>query len=104
PAETIAGLIRSGETLNAQWAEIAARRPAVTMAGVDAHARLDLQDDPVDPRYALPLPGYEASFRVMSIRVRPERPMTGDAAADGALVMSAIRAGHLYTAVDAVAT
>ncbi len=71
PAETIAGLIRSGETLNAQWAGIAARRPAVTLAGVDAHARLDLQDDPVDARFALPLPGYESSFRVLSIRVRP---------------------------------
>jgi len=104
PAETMAGLIRSDETLNAKWAAIAARRPAVTLAGVDAHARLDLQDDPVDPRYALPLPGYEASFRVLSMRVRPERPLTGDAAADGALVMRAIRAGHLYTAVDAVAT
>ena len=104
PAETIAGLIRSGDTLNAQWAGIAARRPAVTMAGVDAHARLDLQDDPVDARFALPLPGYEASFRVLSIRVRPERALTGDAVADGALVMRAIRAGHLYTAVDAVAT
>lgn len=104
PAETIAGLIRSGETLNAQWAGIAARRPAVTLGGVDAHARLDLQDDPVDVRYALPLPGYESSFRVLSIRVRPERALTGDAVADAALVMRAIRAGHLYTAVDAVAT
>jgi len=104
PAETIAGLIRSGETLNAEWAGIAAWRPAVTLGGVDAHARLDLQDDPADARFALPLPGYESSFRVLSIRVRPERALTGDAVADAALVMRAIRAGHLYTAVDAVAT
>ena len=104
PSETIAGLIRSGEGLMYQWAAVAARRPVVAIAGVDAHARLDLRDDPVDTRYALPLPAYEASFRVLSIRVRPERPLTGDAAADGAAIMRAIRAGHLYTAVDAVAT
>jgi hypothetical protein len=104
PAETIAGLIRSSEGLLYQWAAVAARRPVVAIGGVDAHARLDLRNDPVDTRFALPLPGYESSFRVLSIRVRPERALTGDAAADGAALMRAIRAGHLYTAVDAVAT
>jgi hypothetical protein len=104
PSETIAGLIRTGEGLRYQWAAVAARRPVVAIAGVDAHARLDLRNDPVDTRFALPLPGYESSFRVVSVRVRPERPLTGDAAADGAAVMRAIRAGHLYTAVDALAS
>jgi hypothetical protein len=104
PAETIAGLIRSGEGLLYQWAAVAARRPVVAIAGVDAHARLDLRNDPVDTRFALPLPGYESSFRVLSIRVRPERSLTGDAAADGAMVMRAIRAGRLYTALDGIAT
>jgi hypothetical protein len=104
PPETIAGLIRSGEGLLYQWAALAARRPVVGLAGVDAHARLDLRDDPVDARFALPLPGYESSFRVLSIRVRPDRALSGDAAADGAAIMRAIRGGHLYTAVDAIAT
>jgi len=104
PSETIAGLIRSGEGLLYQWSALGARRPVVAIGGVDAHARLDLRDDPVEGRYALPLPGYESSFRVMSIRVRPEPALTGDAASDGAAIMRAIRAGHLYTAVDAIAT
>jgi hypothetical protein len=103
-AETIAGLIRSGEGLPYQWAALAARRRVVVLAGVDAHARLDLGGDPADSRFALPLPGYESSFRVLSIRVRPDSALSGNAAADGAILMRAIRAGHLYTAVDAVAT
>jgi hypothetical protein len=41
---------------------------------------------------------------VLSIHVRTDRPLTGSAAADGPLLMRAIRAGHLYTAVDGVAT
>jgi hypothetical protein len=104
PAETIAGLLRSGDGLHERWAAIAARRRVVALAGVDAHARLDLGGDPADSRFALPLPGYESSFRVLSIRVRPDSPLSGDAAGDAAIVMRAIRAGHLYMAVDAVAT
>jgi hypothetical protein len=104
PAETIAGLIRSGDALRYQWAALAARRPVLAIAGVDAHARLDLRDDPVNGRYALPLPSYESSFRVLSIHIRPEGHLGGDAAADGAMIMRAIRAGHLYAAIDAVAT
>ena len=104
PSETIAGLIRSGEGLAYQWAAVAARRPVVAIGGVDAHARLDLRNDPVDTRFTLPVPGYESSFRVLSIRIRPDRALTGDAAADGGVVMRAIRGGHLYTSVDAIAT
>src|SRR5437870_9593738 len=76
------------------------------MAGIDAHARIAPRSaDPGDSRLALPFPGYEASFHVLSVHVRPDRPLTGtDAAADGPMLMRAIRAGHLYTAVDAVAT
>jgi hypothetical protein len=39
------------------------------------------------------------------VHVRPDRPLNGrDAAGDAALLVRAIRAGHLYTAVDAVAS
>src|SRR4029077_9626582 len=59
---------------------------------------------PGDSRYALPFPGYEASFRTLSIHVKADRPLSGDAAADARGVMRAIRSGHLYTAVDGAAT
>ena len=57
----------------------------VTLAGVDAHAtprpRAPIR---ATAAFALPLPGYESSFRVLSIHVAPDRPLTGDAAADAA--------------------
>src|SRR5206468_6516301 len=60
--------------------------------------------DPGDGGYSLPLPDYEAAFRVLSVRVTPDRPLTGDAFTDRAVLMRAIRNGHLFTAVDGIAT
>ena len=105
PAETIAGLLRETDDLPLRWAAHAQRRHVVTVAGADAHARLALRNaDPGEGGLALPLPGYEAAFRLLSVRVRPERALSGNASDDGAVVMRAIRAGRLYTAVDGVAT
>jgi hypothetical protein len=81
------------------------QRPVVGLAGVDVHAKLALWDvEPGDNRFTLPFPGYEATFRTLSVHVRPDRPLSGDAAADGETILQAIRAGHLYTAIDAIAT
>jgi hypothetical protein len=78
----------------------------VVKAGADAHANLPLRN--IEPgkgtQFSLPLPGYDASFRVMSMHLRPEKALTGNAQADAAVVMRAIRGGHLYTAVDALAS
>src|SRR5436309_430056 len=41
PAETIAGLIQASDALAYRWAALATRRRVVTLAGIDAHARLD---------------------------------------------------------------
>jgi hypothetical protein len=116
PAPVIAGLIRPTQALPAEYTRVNGRR-VVAIAGADAHARIELRGgydsrasaspgraEPVEGRFALSLPGYESSFRVLSIHVKPERPFSGDAIADGRMLMRAIRAGHLYTAVDAAAT
>jgi predicted metal-dependent phosphoesterase TrpH len=102
-SETIASLIQPGGTLY-RWAHLTARRRVVGIAGVDAHAKLQLRGDPADSRFSLPLPGYEAIFRTLSVRVTPDRPLSGNAKADAAVVTRAIRAGHLYSAVDGIAT
>ena len=87
------------------WEALARRRRVVVTAGADAHSRLALRDaEPGGSSYAIPFPGYENTFRVMSVHARPERALTGDAAADGAAILRAIRAGHLYTVIDAVAS
>jgi hypothetical protein len=41
---------------------------------------------------------------MLSVHVAPERPLSGDAAADAAVLMRAMRAGHLYTAIDGLAS
>jgi hypothetical protein len=103
PAEVMASLIPPSEAVD-EWEAQTRRRRVVAIAGADAHAKIAPRSaDPGDSRFALPFPGYEPSLRVLSVHVHVDRPLTGNAAADGPLVMRAIRAGHLYTAVDAVA-
>lgn len=104
PAEVMTGLVQpSGALYN--WEALTRRRRLVAIAGADAHAKLAPRSaDPGDSRFALPLPGYESSFRVLSIHVKPDRPFSGDAAADARVLMRAVRSGHLYTAVDGAAT
>jgi len=104
PVEVMANLIQPSRAV-VNWEALTRRRRVVSIAGNDAHAKLEFRDgDPGDTRNALPLPSYESSFRVLSTHVRPERALSGDAATDAGIVMRAIREGHLYTAVDGVAT
>ncbi len=104
PAAVIASLLQPSGVLTS-WEAITRRRRLVVVAGADAHAKLAPRSaDPGDSRYALPFPGYESSFRVLSIHVKPDRPLSGDAASDARVLMRAIRSGHLYTAVDGAAT
>ncbi len=104
PVAVMTSLIQTTkQALPDAYARANARR-VVAIAGADAHAKLAPRSaDPGDSRFALPLPGYESSFRVMSIHVKPERPFSGDATADAHVLMRAIRSGHLYTAVDGAA-
>jgi hypothetical protein len=108
PPETLARLLTGFEDTMAHWTALAGHRPVVGLAGVDGHAKLEFRDsDPGDNRFSFPLPNYEASFRMLSVHVTPERPLSGlpgDAAADAALVMRAIRGGHLYMAIDGLAS
>jgi hypothetical protein len=105
PSETLADLLTGSEETLSRWNGLAARRRVVGVAGSDAHAKLELRNaDPGDNRFSIPLPSYEASFEMLSLRLRPDAPLSGDAAADAALVLRAIRAGHLYTAIDGLAS
>jgi len=104
PVETIASLISRSESYY-RWDALSRRRHLVTTAGADAHAQIAWRSgDPIATRVSVPIPGYEASFRTLSVHVRTDRPLSGAAAPDAALVLRAIRAGHLYVSVDGVAT
>lgn len=104
PTEVITSLVQPSGAVSS-WEAVTQRRRVVAIAGADAHSKLAPRSaDPGDSRYVLSLPSYESSFRVLSIHVRLERTLSGDATEDARILMRAIRTGHLYTAVDGVAT
>ena len=48
-------------------------------------------------------PGYEETFRTFAIRVELDLPLTGDATVAAGHLVEQMRAGRVYTAVDALA-
>jgi len=103
PQESMASLI-TRSTVFYRWDALAARRHVVTLAGADAHSQIAWRaSDPVNARLSVPVPSYETSFRTLSVHVRTERPLTGNAAVDAAMVLRGIRAGHLYSAIGGIA-
>ncbi len=105
PAETIDRLLQPSAVVP-QWMAVAQRRRVVAMAGVDAHARINLRGDPGDGSSGtwLPLPSYEATFRSIALHVALDRPLSGAALTDAAVLMRGVRAGHFYTTRDALAS
>jgi hypothetical protein len=89
PPEAIASIIRSTPAMLRRWDTSGATRRLVGLAALDAHSGL---------------PSYDACFRTLTTRVELERRLTGDAVEDGRAVVAALRAGHHYTAIDALAS
>ena len=93
PAEAIAGLLGDSSPLLARWEELTRRRRVVAVAGTDAHAQMG----------PIPIPSYESSFNMLSVHVKPDGPLSGDATADAAAILRGLRAGHVYSTVDGFA-
>jgi hypothetical protein len=81
-----------------RWDELLAQRDVVGLAGADAHSRLALARG-----LTLRFPAYDAVFRQAKNHLLLERPLTGDAAADRAAVLEALRRGRFYVGRDALA-
>jgi hypothetical protein len=106
PAETIAALVsHHPRPLLSRWDELSKTRRIVGLAAVDAHARIGMRDgpDPYRGRVLARIPSYDASFETFALHVELTAPFSGDAARDGAALLDAIRAGHVYTTLDALA-
>ena len=102
--ESLATLFDRPERLFERWDRAAEARHMVAVVGADAHARLGLLGgDPYGRASRLRIPSYEASFRVFALRIDIGEPLTGNAASDAAGLLAGFRAGHLYTAIDALA-
>ena len=102
--ESLAALLDYPEQLMERWDALNAGRRVIAIAAADAHARIGFRNlgEPYDRRALLPLPSYETVFSTFSIAL-PDVALTGNASADAAAVLDAIRRGQLYSTVDALA-
>jgi hypothetical protein len=104
--ETVAAGFDRPDTPFAEWDTVSQYRRVIGLAGHDAHARIGPRGnwEPGDRDLSAKLPGYETAFRAFAVRVSLMTPLTGDAGRDAAALLTAIRAGHVYTVIDALAS
>ena len=102
--EAIASLFsRSGRGL-ARLDQAARDRPAFGLAALDAHANIAWRDrEEPRQRSLLRWPGYATLFRTVAQSVRVGPRLTGDASADAARVVEALRQGRSFSVVRAYA-
>jgi hypothetical protein len=102
PAGALASLLDRPSAALRKWDDLAATRRVVALAGHDAHGGLG--EEPGGSRgRRLHIPSYDAAFRTFSVRVTLGRSLTSDAVRDAEALLEAIREGHVFTAVDAIA-
>jgi hypothetical protein len=104
--QSMAALLDRPDAVMRQWDRLTTTRKVIGLAGADAHARLGFRQrtDPDASSFHLPVPSYESSFRAFSNHVVLDAPLSGDAGADAARLLTAIRSGHVYSVIDALAT
>ena len=105
PPQALALLLDRPATVLDRWDSLTRQRQVVAVAGADAHARVGVRTvgEPYDSGGggSLHFPSYEALFREFSVSV-PDIRLAGDAATDAQSLIGAIRAGHVYSTIDAL--
>jgi hypothetical protein len=99
--ESLALILDRPDSALALWDRETRTHNVVGLGGSDAHAKIGGDLDHGGPA-AVHLPSYEQVFRTFSIHL-PGVSLSRDAKADARAVIDAIRAGHVFTAVDAFA-
>jgi hypothetical protein len=106
PGPALASILdRPAQTL-ARWDALAATRRVDSIAGHDAHGGIGRTAEYRGTRESALLPGvpsYEATFRAFSTHVVLDKALEGNASADARALLAGIKAGHTFTAVDAIA-
>ena len=104
PPQALALLLDRPEPVIRRWDELSQQRRVAGIAAADAHARVGIRSlgEPYDSAGSLHFPSYATSFREFSIGL-PNVQLTGVAAADARRVLDAIRAGAVYSTIDALA-
>jgi hypothetical protein len=90
PGETLASLVSRPDRILDRIDAAAAERHIIMLAATDAHGRT--------------VPSDEACFSAFSTHVELDRPLSGNADQDAAAIIAGLRAGHHYTAIDALAS
>jgi len=102
-AATLAALLDRPDDPMSRWDTLLRQRPVVAVAAADAHARVGTGGDPYGESLTLHLPSYEQMFRTLSISLQDVQ-LRGDAREDARTVIEAIRSGHVFSTIDALAT
>ena len=102
PAGALATLLDRPVSALAKFDELASSRRVVTLAAHDAHGGLGAE--PGHSGRGLQVPSYEATFRAFSNNVSLAAPLTGNPDEDQRLLLDAIRAGRVFTVIDAIAS
>jgi hypothetical protein len=92
------GMMRRPAAALARWDDLLAHRSVAAIAGTDAHGTLRPAPAP-----SLPLPSYDAVFRIAQNYVLLDRPLTGDATADTTAIVAALGRGRAYVGLGALA-
>ncbi len=102
---SLASLFRRPVQTLRRWDAASRVRPIVGLAALDAHARLPgpTRQDPSPGRTIAALPSYLQMLRTLEQVAMVDRPLSGEPSADARLVLSALRAGHTYSAITALA-
>ncbi len=107
PAETLGALDGHARTVLDRWDQLTRERRIVALAAVDAHAKIGLSSNGHEANRRGPvlakLPSYESSFRAFTLHLELPAALTGDAPRDADAVLTAIRSGHVYSTIDALA-
>ena len=102
-SESLGLLLDRSEGAMARWDALTRRRRVIAVAAADAHARVGFNaEEPYRRGLSIPVPGYEALFRTFSIAL-PQIALSGNAAPDAEVVVAEIRAGRVFSSVDALA-
>jgi hypothetical protein len=100
---SLASLLDRPDPALSRWDALAAGRRVIAIAGHDAHGGIGGRVEEGSRGWRVPIPSYESSFATFSTRVELDRAPVGDAAADARALLDAIKAGRVFTVIDAVA-
>jgi hypothetical protein len=104
PAPAVASILARPTTLLEKFDRLASTRRIVALAGHDAHGGIVEGGRPSIWRSLVPrVTSYETSFATFSVKAILDAPLARDAARDARALLDAIRAGRLFTAIDAQA-